>query len=226
MKIGAGGMIAISLAATFASAPANSQQQPSDSRIHIVDYVSDQIVPLSGSPGFQTTIELAPDETVQTVAVGDSSAWAVTVERSGGRIYVKPARSAAATNMTVVTNARRYLFELGADQGAAPYILRFRYAPRTSLAPVEPGRAVGRYRLSGERVLRPKAIYDDGVHTFIEWPPEAALPAVFTIDRLGRESVINGAMRGQFYTLDGVSDTLIFRIDRHVARAERRRGRH
>ena len=197
-----------------------SAQFLTEQRVQVVDYVADQVVAIAGAPGQQTTIELAPDEAIQTVAVGDSGAWAVTVPRDGRRLYVKPAQGGA-TNMTVVTNARRYLFALGGDRGAAPFVVRFRYSARIPDTFPDPALAAGLYIVSGARPLRPMAMYDDGIHTYIEWPLEAALPAVFAQDRLGRETVVNGAMRGQFYVLDSIADHLIFRVDRSIARAER-----
>ena len=207
-------------AAVVVTAPANAQFL-ADQRVQIVDYVADTVVPIAGQAGQQTAIELAADEAIQTVAIGDSAAWSVNVDKSRRQLFVKPAQSGAETNMTVVTNARRYLFALGSGAGGAPYVLRFRYGARDVAPPPDLNALLGRYRVSGVRALQPRTMFDDGVHTFVEWPADVALPAVFSIDRLGRESVLNGAMRGQYYVLDSVSDRLIFRIDANVASAQR-----
>jgi type IV secretion system protein VirB9 len=202
-------------------APAgNAQSAGFESGVRTVPFVTDGVVSIGARNGQQTTIELAADEEIQTVAVGDVAAWAVNVDKARSRIYVKPAQGGAETNMTVVTNARRYIFALGQGEGA-PYVLRFRYGAREVAPPLDPGAIVGRYLLSGTKALRPATMYDDGIHTFVEWPSDVALPAVFSIDRLGRESVVNGAMRGALYVLDSVSDRLVFRIDTYVAHATR-----
>jgi type IV secretion system protein VirB9 len=104
------------------------------------------------------------------------------------------------------------------------YTVRFSYpgagadsaADETATAPSQ-----GTYRLSGDRALRPSRIADDGRHTYIEWPRDRTLPAVYAIDPEGRESLVNGAMRDDLFVVDSVAPTLIFRIDQHVARAER-----
>ena len=83
------------------------------------------------------------------------------------------------------------------------------------------GDVAGRYRLSGARALRPSRISDDGIHTYIEWPREAALPAVYSLDERGQESLVNGMMRDDLFVIDAVVRRLVFRIDRDVARAER-----
>ncbi len=79
----------------------------------------------------------------------------------------------------------------------------------------------GRYRLSGERALRPVQMSDDGVRTYIVWGPEQALPAVFAITSTGAEEIADGHMRDGVFTIDRVHPRLIFRIDKKAARAER-----
>ena len=103
------------------------------------------------------------------------------------------------------------------------YTVRFQYPGAAEAAPEETATAAldGRYRLSGARALRPSRIADDGRRTYIEWPPDRTLPAVYEIDPQGRESLVNGAMRDELFVIDGVARRLIFRIDRDVARADR-----
>lgn len=77
------------------------------------------------------------------------------------------------------------------------------------------------YRLSGEKSLRPSRIGDDGVHMYLEWSEEQALPAVFAINALGEEEMVDGYMRQGIFTIDRVHHALVFRIGKKRARAER-----
>ena len=77
------------------------------------------------------------------------------------------------------------------------------------------------YRLSGNKGIWPSLMWDDGQRTYIQWPPDQALPAVFAIDNLGREEMVNGYMRGNFFTIDRVHAKLVFRLDRAVAHVRR-----
>lgn len=77
------------------------------------------------------------------------------------------------------------------------------------------------YRLSGERSLRPSRIGDDGVHMYLEWSEEQALPAVFAVNALGEEEMVDGYMRQGIFTIDRVHHALVFRIGKKQARAER-----
>lgn len=225
------------LAALIALAPAAlfAQIRPEpgkgDPRIQTVAYDADQVVQLQGVPGYQIDVEFASDEQIESVAVGDSAAWQVTPNRRGDHLFVKPLMGGVSTNMTVVTTARVYLFELAPLSGATSdmaYIVRFRYAEARAAADDTPSAPIeGRYRLSGARALRPSRIADDGVHTYIEWPRDRSLPAVYALDAQGQETLVNGGMRDGLFVIDGIATRLVFRIDRDVARADRvlREGR-
>src|SRR5579859_1876011 len=47
------------------------------------------------------------------------------------------------------------------------------------------------YKVSGNKELRPVQIRDDGNKVYIEWAPAQAIPAVFSLDGLGREEMVN-----------------------------------
>ena len=81
--------------------------------------------------------------------------------------------------------------------------------------------AVSHYRVSGAMALRPSKIWDDGYYTYIEWPNEAELPAIFSRGSDGQEVLAEGSMMGDEYVLDRVHSFLIFRIDRSAATARR-----
>lgn len=221
--------VALLIAALAFATGVEAQVRPfpvgGDPRLQAIDYRRDQVVQIAGSPGYQITIALAPDEQIQSVAVGDSAGWQVTANRSGNMLFVKPTQGGD-TNMTVITNARFYAFDLVTAQGgAAPYEVRFRYPTEAAANGVPqtagPARIGGEYRLKGAHALRPMRMSDDGERTWIEWAPDALLPAVFIIDDHGKESLANGNMRGPFYVIDSVHDHLLFRIDREIAHADR-----
>lgn len=214
--------------------PAEGTTQPlpppptADPRVQTVDYREDQVIVLQAAPGYQLTVELGADERVENVAVGDSGAWQVTANRRGDMLFIKPLQSGVTTNMTVVTDGRLYAFDLVPLYGPTPemaYRVRFRYPAAEGAAAEEAtGEATlieGRYRLSGVRALRPARISDDGRHTYIEWPKDATLPAVYALDARGEETLVNGMMRDGLFVVDSVVPRLAFRIDRQVARATR-----
>src|SRR5258708_11909350 len=114
--------------------PAFAQVQPlpgeGDPHLQRIDYNPGQIVQLRSAPGYQLMVELSPDEQVQSVALGDSGSWQVSVNKAGDRLFLKPAQANATTNMTVVTSVRTYAFDLNALAGPSldmPYTVEFRY---------------------------------------------------------------------------------------------------
>lgn len=221
-------LLVLIAAPLIAFAGAHAQFAPTDPRIRIVDYVADQVVRIEATQGYQVTLQFGSDERIENVAVGDSSAWQVSANRRGDLLFIKPVRDGVTTNLTVATDARIYSLELSpafADAGV-PYMIRFRYAAPSEASELPgPGELIGRYRLSGAPSLRPSRIADDGVHTYIEWPEDQPLPAVYTIDRRGRETLVNGNMRDGLYVIDEVLSRLVFRIDAEAARAVRQAPR-
>lgn len=223
-------MILIGIALWAESANAQMRPQPGsgDPRFQTVEYRSEQVVQLQAAPGYQLSIEFAPDERIESVAVGDSGAWQVTPNRRGDHLFIKTIQPSVPTNMTVVTDARTYLFDLHPLDSPLPdmaYTVRFLYPRPEGVADGVPAASadVGAYyRVSGERTLRPSAISDDGVHTYIEWPANAAIPAVYMIDKRDRETLVNGMMRDGVFVIDAIAPRLVFRIDRRSARAVRK----
>ncbi|WAC59778.1 TrbG/VirB9 family P-type conjugative transfer protein [Brevundimonas sp. SL130] len=202
---------------------------PSDPRIQTMPYDAGRVVPLRIAPRHQLTVIFGADERIENVAIGDSEAWQVTVNNRGDSLFLKSLQTGGATNMTVITDARVYSFELtpAANPGFdVPYTLRFVYPERPQAdqtPPPTPG--VGRYRLTGARGARPAAIDDDGVRTYIEWKPQQPLPAVFSVDERGAETLLQGQTRDDRYVIDAVHPTILFRLDRQVARATRQAPR-
>ncbi|NYT40679.1 TrbG/VirB9 family P-type conjugative transfer protein [Sphingomonas sp. R-74633] len=206
-----------------AAAQVTPQPDAGDAHIQLVDYRPEQVIRVEVAPGYQATIELAADEHIENVALGDSGAWQVSANRRGDRLFIKPTVAGITTNMAVVTDTRLYNFELVPGIGvASAWSVRFRYPGAGAQSPGAAGdKVVGRYKVRGEETLRPSGIHDDGVHTYIEWPEDKALPAIYALNGQGKETLINGMMRDGRMVIDSVQDALIFRIDKQKARAVR-----
>ena len=175
------------LLASPAVAQIRPEPGPGDPRIQSVLYDANQVVQIQAATGYQVTVEFAPDERIENVAVGDSGAWQITPNKRGDHLFIKALGQGVTTNLTVVTDARTYAFELSPLFGPLPtmaYTIRFRYATpaAVTVVPNDAAAASGRYKLSGDKALRPAAIDDDGVHTYIAWGPDQTLPASFAFD--------------------------------------------
>ena len=195
---------------------------PGDPRLQTIAYLADQVVQLDISSGTAVMVSFAGGERVETIALGDSVGWQVTPTKRGDALFIK-AFNGSDSNMTVVTDARTYLFQLspGGYGAPAPYVIRFTYAdtavPTSSLTPLDDVR----YRLQGSRAIRPSAIVASNNNIAISWPKGSTLPAIFRIDDSGVETLVNGEMQDDRFIVEGRPKRQLFRLDRLQATALR-----
>lgn len=217
MRLLAALLLALAPAAAFAQA---LPEVPGDPRLQTIEYRPDQVVQIQGKTGYQVTVALGADERVENIALGDSAAWQVTANKRGDYLFVKPVIGGVSTNMVVVTDLRVYAFELvPAGGGVPPFSVRFTF-PSLKQETTAANR-IGRYKLRGDKLLRPSAMSDDGKQTIIEWPAAAALPAIYAIGADRRETLVAGNIRDGQMVIDGIAAKYIFRQDRRTASADR-----
>ncbi len=218
--------------AAVQASPAGPARTARDPRIRVVPYSADRIYHLRGYAGYQIDVQFAFGERVTGVGVGDAKG--VTLASSGDQLFLKPRAVPVATNLTVLTNRRTYLFDYtarpgspAAAAGALTYVLRFEYPPAARRARAASGRRarVARdlataehdalrnydYWYRGAPSLKPRAAWDDGVQTHLVFGPRAELPAVFVRSADGSESLVNFAMRGGAMVIQRIARRLILR---------------
>ncbi len=230
------------LAVTCLSATAFAQGDP---RLVEREYDASDIVVVEGRANVQATIRFAADELIQNVAIGDSQKWQVTPSRSANLLFVKPLAERAATNMTVVTDQRVYLFDLVASPAHREplYVLSFTYpevllaeAEEAEAAPAEsanatemaaatddfavldPERLNFAWSTEGSSALLPQEIFDNGEAVFLSWPKGETMPAILITDEDGTEGPVNYAVRGDVIVIDRVPREIILRSGDDVAR--------
>lgn len=102
-----------------------------DNRIKTYVYNPNEVYLLVLHFGFQSHIEFAKGEEIETLSLGDTYAWKLTP--LGNRLFVKPLEKNIKTNMTIITNKRTYQFDLVAkdleeeDEKDLVYLVRFLY---------------------------------------------------------------------------------------------------
>lgn len=205
---------------------------PSDPRIQVVQYGAEDVVELHATLGFEMTIEFGRGERLENIAIGDSASWQVTPNKRGDLLFVKPVQKHAPTNMTVITNLRRYDFNLRAasataGKGGPPPIfgIRFDYPipespaavmlkpsrPPPPSAPEPPSVANKRYSYEGSQGLIPTRLFDDGSFTYFQFAPDQDYPAVYIVGLDGKESVMNYSVRQGFLVVDKVAPGFVLR---------------
>ena len=200
-----------------------------DPRIRTVVYSPDRVIGLVGHFGYLMAIELPAGERIENVAIGDSIAWQVTPNKRGDMLFVKPVDVGQPTNLTVMTAARQYSFELSSRSrkpdtplSEITYVLRIELpeaskpAIREGSAPQPPTLlerpiANDRYTYTGAPQNLPSRVYDDGVSTVFEWPQGALTPAIFVPGPDGKDSVVNYSYAGERIVVHQVAEKFILR---------------
>jgi len=207
-------------------------------------YDPTQVVTVNGRVNVQATIMFGDDETIENVAIGDSTAWQVTPNKRADLLFVKPLKASAKTNMTVVTSRNTYLFDLVAGSRGTPlYVLKFTYpepivspeetsalaaAPQAPSAAelaaasdpysvVDPAALNFAWTARGAAQVLPEQVFDDGDAIFLSWPRDARIPAILIANDKGLEGPVNYAVRGDTIVVDGVPSVLILRSGKDTA---------
>lgn len=214
-------VFAVWLAASSVTADA----QTPDPRLRVMLYDPQRVVPVRVTLGDQMMIEFAPDERVENVALGNSASWQAIPSKQADLLFVKPMDWAPPTNMAVVTNLRRYMFELsvrkpGGSGGDAErlYSLRFEYPPPAAPVAVSPRPAARppqdvnhAYSYEGSSVNLPSRLFDDGEATYFRFPDGVGLPAIFAREADQSESVVNFHQRDGYIVVDRLARGFVLR---------------
>lgn len=107
--------IALVLSLMFTPLPCFAQAAPAatlpaDGRIKMLAYDESDVYTIVTKYGFQTNIVFDPKEEIVTISIGDRSLWHIIP--AGHRLFIKPLKENASTNMTLLTNRRSYQFDL------------------------------------------------------------------------------------------------------------------
>ena len=198
--------------------------------IRYIIYNPDAIVRLTGHSGYQIMVEFGPGEKIETVGIGDSSGWQVTPNGPGTVVFLKPVGIPHTTNLSIITNQRRYNLELVAKSGLkAPqsqiiYSVRFLYpqkpvevaaaaAPLIATPPEQWNRA---YSYDGAKGNVPEQVFDDGKATYFRFAAGASAPAIFSITPDSGESIVNFAVRGPYTVVEQIAPQFVLRQGKEV----------
>ncbi|WP_298194321.1 TrbG/VirB9 family P-type conjugative transfer protein [Novosphingobium sp.] len=212
-----------------------------DPRVEQVFFDADKVVNIRGQSNVQTMVEFAADERIENIALGDAVGWQVTPNKRGNLLFLKPMAARAHTNMTVVTDQRRYLFDLvnGGPRARPVYVLRFVFPvslplaldtsskvspqPETTMPPpttAQPAPVFSRntaWRATGASQLFPTEIFDDGNATYLAWSATRDLPAILAAGADGQEGPVNFAVRDATIVIEGVASRYVLRIGKASA---------
>lgn len=235
-------MILRALPGAVLALTAVSAASHADPRIRQVPYDPGAVVRLRGCLGFQLTVAFQNGERIENIALGDAKLWQATPNKRSDLLFLKPAVWAGPTNMMVVTDRRRYAFELSAREDAAcradrvVYELQFAYpkkdepaaaAPAAQAAPPPtppaeaslpaPAARNTAYSFTGAVANIPSTAFDDGRSTYLRWPDGVETPAIYALGPGKTETLLNFHVKGDYLVVDGVSPAYVLRRGATVA---------
>jgi len=207
----------------FVQASVIPRQLRTDQHVDVVQYDPNNVVLLNGRYGYQTQITFAPNETIQTVSIGDSMAWlAVAVNNN---LFIKPIADSK-TNMTVLTNVNSYNFQLDSSRTNVPptYKLQFRYSDNTIEASntpqqsFDPNQLNWKYSYTGDKTIAPIEAFDNGRFTYFQFKQDGMshLPAIFTVNKDREEALINYHIEGDYLVVNTVAKQFTLRDGKYV----------
>lgn len=200
--------------------------------IRYVDYNADSIIRLTGHTGYQMMLEFEPGEKIETVGIGDSSGWQVTPNGAGTIMFLKPVGLPPPTNLSIITNQRRYNLELMAKSGLRvpqsqiTYAVRFRYPQKAGVVGTQspppfliatPSELWNRaYTYDGAKANVPEQVFDDGKATYFRFAAGSSTPAIFSITPEAGESIVNFAVRGPYIVVEQIAPQFVLRQGKEV----------
>jgi len=216
----------LALIATPALAAVEPLPSAGDPRMRVAKYAPEEVVELVGDLGYEMTIEFGDGERIENVSIGDAQGWQVTPNRKADLLFLKPIDQTAPTDMTVVTNLRRYAFELrvrahvpaGAENSII-YGLRFAYPPPPptpasadkAMAKTPPQVVNAAYSYEGSSKSLPARVFDDGKSTYFQFAEADEYPAIYVLEPNEGEAVVNFTIRDGYVVVDQVARGFVLR---------------
>lgn len=195
-----------------------------DPHIQTIAFVPDEVILLRGAIGWQIMLEFGADERIENVSIGDALAWQVTPNKKARNLFLKPLIKNATTNMTVVTDKRRYAFALETTPRYrnTPWVVSFDCPPGVVEAVEEPLPATPApvnvlYSLAGDRGILPVRVWDDGTMTYFEFADGVPFPAIFAGGPGKDESLVNSITRGRVVVVQQTDGRFTLRSGNRLA---------
>ncbi len=203
---------------------------PGDARLTVFRYDPNATFTIVTLPGVPTDIQLASDEKITGLALGDTLQW--MVEELPGHLFIKPLKSDLFTAGTLVTDRRVYqlLFKSTSIQGH--WVQKVSWsnteapggkspnesAAGTAVVPeplspeaLDPARLNFGYDIEGEGDFRPVTVFDDGRFTWIKVHSPQALPALFMVDD-GAAVLVNYVVKGEFFVVQRLMHEILLKL--------------
>jgi P-type conjugative transfer protein TrbG len=212
--------------------------------VAVYDFVPGQVYQVYTSPDYVTTITLKPGEKLISKVAGDTTRWVIGDTTTGADaaatilVVIKPVRANLRTNLMLSTNQRVYQIDLVALSGNQyQNAISWNYpqddmrdalakanalnaqASQTELTGVAIENLHDNYAIDLKQGSKPdwlpKAIFDDGAKTYIDFPDNlgtTSAPPLFIVGTDSEADLVNYRVKGHFYIVDRLFDRAQLRV--------------
>lgn len=225
--------------ALLAAAPALAGEIPKpgalDARVRSVNYSEWQVYAITTTLRAVMTVEIAAEEQISKVAIGDTVSWEVGA--SGNLLYIKQREEAAGTNAVITAllpdgKQRTYQLELTPSKGEPQMVkVKFLYpgqeaAKRREEQTRENQAALSRevasgiftgpqnfkYSMAGVASFQPADAWDNGQVTVFRFAGQTEVPAIFAVSTEGEERTVQVSQQGELAVVATVAPMWRLRI--------------
>lgn len=164
-------------------------------------------------PDVTTALNFQGAERIRSVLMGQAEDFFVDTLKSHQTVSVRPKSASSTSNMTVVTNHDIYHFDLrsvargsGIDPVYGVVIEDKKKSEGSKPGSLADVAALNfSYTFRGSDDLRPLRLFDDGKHTFFQFPDHIDTPAIFAVGEGGQESIVNQHVRGHYLVVESLA---------------------
>lgn len=194
-----------------------------------IGYKKNKLYSLDLSPYYVTSIHFPDSLEVKRVYCGDPSSWEILHSNSkDNSIFIKPKRLGVESDLIVLAGNKDVFFKI---KSAAA----LQRDPLLSVSLVFPSsqsntkkravHSIHPYCFKGDESLRPRWMYDNGVYTYLSWPNNRSLPAIYRYNCNSKQRyVTNFRVNGRDFLLPKVSRSWL--LKRGESQAVLTRARH
>ncbi|EML1601807.1 TPA: TrbG/VirB9 family P-type conjugative transfer protein [Burkholderia cepacia ATCC 25416] len=235
-------LVVATLAAAFVSSSAWSAITPgpcaSDEHVRCAEYDATTAYRIPYRIGEAFVVQFEADEIVDDksggLGSGESEGWSV-----GGKanwFMFKPSKKKPNTNVLIVTNKRRYVFQFdaAARNEAAIWSLSFDYpdtrakAEQAAKAKADKALAIEQagadtserrnddYDMKGDVAIAPTAVWDDGRFTYFQYDTSRRVPEIYEIQADGTEAAPKRHVDGDTIVIEGMATGFVLRLGKTV----------
>jgi len=194
-------------------------------------YNPNEVYRYIGHYTYQGFIEFEAGETINTISMGDPTIW--MFEHLENRLFLKPiGENNSQTNMSVITNKRIYHFELAAKEASGindkdlVFVVKFSYPEEQDKNIVELAKSEKSdkpdftdlsiynfdYQYVGDNAITPIRVFDNNQFTYFQFANKnSEIPAIFSVDGAGYESLVNFRSSGDFIVVEQMSPQFTLR---------------